>query len=98
MDVSLVVFDKEALKLSRKLRGEVEAFISKNYNTFRHEESAKWSFKEAVRRCFLSDSELNEFICESKKKWNRFWKKGEKFYEERLEDLEEQFRAARSHE
>ena len=38
-------------------------------------ECAKRSFVEAVRRYFAADSEFNEFVCESKKKWDRFWKK-----------------------
>ena len=53
-------------------------------------ERAKSSFGEAVRRCFDSDSELNEIFSEGKKKWNRLWRKVKKFCEERLEDLEEQ--------
>jgi len=55
-------------------------------------ERANENFGEAVRRCFASDSELNEIFSEGKKKWNRAWRKAKRFCEERLEDLEEQFR------
>ena len=57
------------------------------------EERAKRSFGEAVRNCFDSDSELNEALSKSRKKWRRFWRKAKIFCEERLEDLEKQFGA-----
>ena len=48
------------------------------------------SFGESVRRCFASDSELNEIISGGKKKLNRLWRKVKTPCDESLEDLEEQ--------
>ena len=55
-------------------------------------EREKRSFGEKVRRCVGSDSELNEIFSDGKKTLNRFWKKAKNFCEERLEDLEVQFK------
>ena len=47
-------------------------------------ERARQSLGEAVRRCFVPDSEC-------KKKWKRFWRKAKNFCDECYDSLEKQF-------
>ena len=56
------------------------------------EERAKKSLSEKIRRCFASDSEIDEIISEGKEELKGFWGKTKKYCEERFEDLGKRLR------